>query len=42
MVIETVSRALSRFKRAGTIAMQSVNDIRLVDRDRLEAVRGEV
>ena len=42
MVIETVSRALTRLKRGGAIAMQSVNDIRLVDRQRLELVRGEI
>ena len=42
MVIETVSRALTRLKRAGTIAMAGVNDVRLVDRERLKFVRGEV
>jgi CRP-like cAMP-binding protein len=42
MVIETVSRALSRLKRAGTIVMQTVNDVRLVDRRQLELVRGEI
>jgi CRP-like cAMP-binding protein len=42
MVIETVSRALTRLKRCGAIAMQSVNDIHLVDRHRLELVRGEI
>ena len=42
MVIETVSRALTRLKRCGVIAMQSVNDIRLIDRHRLELVRGEI
>ncbi len=42
MVIETVSRALTRLKRAGTIAMAGVNDVRLVDRERLKFVRGDV
>ena len=42
MVIETVSRALSQLKRAGTIAMKSVNRIQLIDRDMLEHVRGEI
>ena len=42
MVIETVSRALTRLKACGAIAMKGVNYIRLIDRQRLELVRGDI
>jgi CRP-like cAMP-binding protein len=41
LVIETVSRVLTQFKHSGTIAIRNVNRIVLLDRDALEAVRGE-
>ena len=42
MVIETVSRTLTQLKESGVIAMQSVNRIKLVDRDALEEARGDL
>lgn len=42
MVIETVSRTLTQLKESGVIAMQSVNCIKLVDRDALEEARGDL
>ena len=42
MVIETVSRTLTQLKESGVISMQSVNRIKLVDRDALEEARGDL
>jgi CRP-like cAMP-binding protein len=42
MAIETVSRVLGQFKQSGAIAQKSLNSIQVLDRDALEAVRGEV
>lgn len=41
LVIETVSRVLTQFKHSGLIAIRNVNRIVLLDRDALEAARGE-
>ncbi len=42
MAIETVSRVLGQFKQNGAIEQKSLNRIQVMDRDALEAVRGEV
>ncbi len=42
MVIETVSRTLTQLKENGVISMQSVNSIKLLDRDALEEARGDL
>lgn len=42
MVIETVSRTFTQLKESGVISMQSVNNIKLVDRDALEEARGDL
>ena len=42
MVVETVSRVLTKFRTTGAIRMKGVNSIQLLDRDMLEELRGEV
>ena len=42
MVIETVSRTFTQLKESGVISMQSVNRIKLLDRDALEEARGDL
>lgn len=42
MAIETVSRVLSQFKQTGAVTQKSLNRIQILDRDALEAVRGDV
>jgi CRP/FNR family nitrogen fixation transcriptional regulator len=42
MAIETVSRVLGQFKQTGAIAQKSLNRIQVLNRDALEAARGDV
>jgi CRP-like cAMP-binding protein len=42
LVIETVSRTITQFKQKKLIALRDTNHIKILDRDALEDIEGEI